>query len=458
VTNTEAGGVFKNVIAQIITGFPSQYIKIYPEKISEIKFNESGEFKVIVSAPAYMEEKLYNLTFKVKGSIIKGNVSSALDEGLSVSLVIYEIGPEEGNVSLSSAHEKVEELKQKGFPTTNIRKLLEKARKAFNDKKYKDVKTISEEISRQIDAAYKTKALMDEVKNKIDAALTQGMDVSRTQDLLDLAQAAFDREAYDVSQKHLEDALSIYAVETKSEFNVWVFAANYWWAISGVIFALIVSVIVARRATTIKRIDQEIEALMAEEIKINNLVKELQEDFFKRGAVTEKDYHHAMFIYKTRLTEIKENIARLRAKRAGILTLGKELDTLKAENERILKLMKEAQEDYFIKQTISWGTYESKIEEYTLRRIEIEENIAVLEAKLAKEKVISKKEKEERAEKERAVLEKELKHIGELIDNLERKVEEGKITRARFVKEKVKLQKREEHIKQKIVDLKEKVE
>ena len=73
---------------------------------------------------------------------------------------------------------------------------------------------------------------------------------------------------------------------------------------------------------------------------------------------------------------------------------------MKKEDENVVALLKQLQHDYYNKQTITRKVYLKRIEEYKIRRIEIERSIAVLEAKLAKKEKLEELKAKEAPKKE----------------------------------------------------------
>jgi len=395
-------------VSLTVEGYLSQYLRVTPLLISKIESNKSKEFTITITSPSYMKEGTYPLTFNITSRLIGVKVQELpnnvtitsytrkdLVETRLVTLFIYEVGKEIATVNLEESEEDFSAIKESGFPITKIGKLLEEARKAFEEKNYKKSKELSERIKLIKKNAFTANELVKDVKAKILKAEDKGLRVEETKRLLNLALAAFEREDYPTAIQRAKDALLSIVIETKGKINIAKFIIDYWWPLLVAFIILSVSSYFVRKRLTLIIISRRLEDLQKEEITINELMKEIQQKYYKKKKISTTAYHKAMYGYEKRLGEVSRSISRLRSKRVGIIEISSEIRNLKKEDKNIIELIKQLQEAYFNRETITRKVYLRRIREYKLRRAEIENSIAVFEAKLAKkERLEELKEKE----------------------------------------------------------------
>ena len=415
VENTFEDSVLKDLTLEV-EGFLSQYLTITPKIIPSLGYKKSKIFTVTVAAPAYKGYEEHTLKATVTGTLVKTtktqNVTITSRNPFTlrnyISLIIHEVGEEETNASLEGAAKLIEEMKQAGFPVKKSLKLLEEAEEKLGIGRYQLAKDIADKINKIRDDAFSASSLMQEVKIKIQEAENKGLQVEETKRLLNLAVAAFEREDFLTAIQRAKDAQLSIVIETKGKINVVKFIIDYWYPIVIALLILLSISYFLRKQLILIIISRRLKDLQKEEVTINELMQETQEKFYKEKKMTTTEYHKAMYGYEKRLGEISQLISRLRSKRVGIIEISNEIKNLKKDDENIVNLIKQLQDGYYNKQTITRKIYSKRMEEHKLRRIEIERSIAVLEAKLAKkEKLEELKAKESPEEKVKRLRKKE---------------------------------------------------
>jgi len=391
VENIFEDSVLENLTLQV-EGFLSQYLTIIPDVIRFIPFKQSRSFTVTVAAPAYKGYEEHTLKATVTGMVVKTektqNVTVTSRNPFTlknfISLIIHESSKEQAGFSLEKATKAIEEMQKSGFPVKKSLKLLEEIKEKLNIGRYQLAKEISSQINNIKENAFSADTLIHEIRSKIFDAENKGLQVEETRKLLNLALAAFEREDYLTSIQRAKDAQLSIVIETKGKFNVVKFIIDYWWPLVVMLIALSISGYFARKKLTLIIISRRLGDLQKEEVTINELMKETQEKYYKDKKISTTEYHKAMYGYEKRLSEVSQLISRLRSKRVGIIEISNEIRNLKKEDDNVVNLIKQLQDGYYSKQTITRKVYLKRIREYKVRRIEIERSIAVLEAKLAK--------------------------------------------------------------------------
>jgi|TARA_B100001964_G_scaffold241375_1_gene313654 hypothetical protein len=344
-----------------------------------------------------------------------------------ITLSIYEVSEKLSADQLTLAEEHYTEIKDAGIPSEKIESLLRQAKKAFEEKDYK----LSKELSEKITALWKNALTADELikalRRNLAETESRGINIDEARNLLNLAIAAFEREDYEAAIQRAKEAQMTHVLLSKGRINILWLLQQYWWAL--IFSAIIISAtgVIIKKKFALTIISRKLEDLTKEETSINSLMLELQEKTFKKKKISTTEYHKQMYPYETRLGEIRKEKAKLRDKRAGIIKVSNEIERLKKEDKVIITKIKHLQEAYYNKQSITKKAYTRKIEEYKLRRIELERAIAVMETRLGKKKKLDKlKEKEHlkgkkkpqakahktlKAEKTRKTSKKKQKHL-----------------------------------------------
>ncbi|MEK6887498.1 MAG: hypothetical protein AABX14_00980 [Candidatus Aenigmatarchaeota archaeon] len=372
-------------VSLLIDGYLSRYITISPSFASEIKYNKTKDFVATIVSPEYMDKVTYSLKIIIKGTIIGPGVIKNLTETKNVMLVIHTVSREESTQNLDTARVAIEEMKNAGFPTTKLSGYIDEAATALQAHDYEKASQLSDLIQTTKDDAFLARSLIDEIKNKMSGSLVTGAAVrlkssTRTEELINLAMAAFEREDYQTAIQRIKDANFTLALESTT-FDPVYFVITYWWAMTlGAVFALFF-MIFAYRQHVKATITQDILNLAKEENNILHMMKMNQKKHFTSGGV--KAFRKTMEQYERRLAEIRQTRIKLRHKRLHLLKPGKIIEDLQKESEEVMELMKQTQQKYFVSVKMSRKTYIDNMKLYNERLAEIEDEKITAETLLA---------------------------------------------------------------------------
>ena len=380
-------------ITLIIQGSLSQYLTFSPQKISRIPYGETGEFIVIISSPTYLKAGTYDLNMVIAGKIRGKKVDKDLIETRKLTLIVHEISQEAAKASLDAAEDAIEQVKKAGFPTFQITRLLFDAKDALQEKKYERAKEISDKIVRMKETAFDADKVIDDVKEIVEkdkspvtGALGGIILFEDTENLLRLAQAAFEREDYDTALQRAKEAQLSIAVE-RGEFNPVAFVVQYWWML--IIMTVLVSATgkVGYKQYQKSTISKKIKDLGVEEGTVRQLMKELQKEYLKKGSMGAATYNEILSQHNKRIAKIRQERAQLRSRRIKLLKSSQILKELEVENKEVMELLRKAQRKYLEKGAISREEYSEQEKRFNERLTEIEdEKLVVLS--LTKEKEV----------------------------------------------------------------------
>ncbi|MFQ6136704.1 MAG: NEW3 domain-containing protein, partial [Candidatus Hydrothermarchaeales archaeon] len=402
VTNPFPNSILQDVDLSV-TGLLAQYLDVSPRSYPEIGYGETEEFKVRVSTPTYLEKGTYPLSTALTGRVfypdyptaisdITGKVLSSksftLDmvETKTINLIVHAIPKEEALSTLKRAESGIADMESAGFSTSRALKFSKEAKEALEQGDYQRAKELGQEIVNIKETAFTTSALIQDLKGKIEDAENRGLKVIETKELLYLASAAFEREDYETAQRKIKDAQVLYSLETKGKVNYIKIILDYWYLALLTILITSIAGAISYQKISLLRIDRRLRGLGVEEINIANLIREARIKYYAEKTITSAMYRETIDEYEKRLVEIRRTRARLRARRRGMMKLPDRLESLKKENQSLAELIKDAQDAYYNKRIMNREEYLKSIEQYKKRKAEVEEKIAMLETKLAKEK------------------------------------------------------------------------
>lgn len=390
-----------------IGGYLSQYMTITPSLFDVIGYNETKDFNVTIISPEYMEQGSHELTITITGKIIGVGVRKDLKETRDVTLIIHTITKEETNQSLVLASSYIKEMKDAGFPTTKTSKLLVQAKQALKSGDYETAKDLSDQIKQMKENAFKTHELIQEIRDRMSrytsatgAFLGVSKDFPETQELINLAIAAFEREDYATALQRARDAQMTLAVES-SEYSLFYLLVDYWWLIFVLLGLLSFGIIFGRRLYEQSTITQRILGLEKKEQTIMELMKKNQEKYYKQKSIGTTTFHKAKKQYEGNLRKVKRVITELRHKRIGILKPEDVVKDLGEERNDVIKQMKELQESYFVHGEISRAEYMDQAKVFSERLAEIDDEELTTEELISKKKIKSKLKKEIKKEKKK---------------------------------------------------------
>jgi len=303
-----------------------------------------------------------------------------LKEERKTTLMIHEISLLQATNYISSTNEKIAELS--AFSSTaKSSRLLTQMQTALEQKHYGDIRTLHETITKEYQAGRNAKRLLEQVKQDIAQAAYQGLDTPQSERLAKLANVALARGAYDIAQKHAEDAKTTVVLETSGKFNLFAYIVNHWLTFSLlVIFSSIITYVffILVKYGLIKG---RLLMLNKEQDIILALIKQLQLECFRDGAISMERYNLSLEQYEKKLGKLVHKIIHIETmKTYFFLFYVSKYQRLCREKARLLTMIKKTQKDYLLRQELETQDYERRIKIYSERLTEIEETIVELRA------------------------------------------------------------------------------
>jgi tetratricopeptide (TPR) repeat protein len=385
VVNTFKDSVLENLTLDV-KGFLAQYISIEPESFSGVEYGETRNFTVKIKIPTYKGYEEYLLNATIKGKIVEkiGNATTIknLEIKKYITLIIHEISKEEANLSLTEAEQAIKEMKERKITTMEVEKLFITMKEKLDAGEYEEAEKYSKEILSIKEIAFNAYNLINELKESIESysvtgAVIKSSTVLRTQSLLNLAIAAFERGDFETAIERANNAKLTLALETKeSDFVLFVDKL----VVNMPLLIIIIGFfgIFGYKQYAKANISKKIRDLQNEEDNVRILMRKAQKQYFGRK-ISDTMYNSEMERLEKRLTELKKTIINLRHKRVTLLEPKEVIKSLNEENKEVIKIIKKLQEEYFNKRKITKKTYDQQIEMLNERLAEIEDERLKLE-------------------------------------------------------------------------------
>lgn len=370
-----------------IEGLLPHQVKISPTLIGQIDYNEAKDFNITILSPDYMEQGTRRIDILIIGRVVGPGVSRDFVENKSITLVTHTISRDDTQKILELAVEDISKMANVGFPTKEVSKILEQAKAALNENDYEKADELGNRIISMTGDAFESYALIQEVKDKArsyvsitGAFLGVQRKFSETEEIVNLALAAFEREDFGAALERAKSAKLTLALEGK-DFSAVFFLVDYWWAILIGIAAASVGGIFGYRFYLSATISQKISGLGREEEGIRKLMKEAQRRHFQEKTMGSGSFQKMMKGYQERLAKTTQLRLKMRHRRVRLMSPQNLLQDLERESREITNILKRLQREYFEKREISKPAYDEQVKVYNRRLSEIEDERLVLETR-----------------------------------------------------------------------------
>jgi hypothetical protein len=398
ITNAIKGTTLNNITMDV-QGYFLTFMDWSPERITRLAYNETKFFELKASIPKYMKSAKYPLLLSVKvvGKDALDNSSSDrslkyLEKSVSVLLIVQEIGKEESINSLLRAQADIDEMEKASLNIRTASELLDRAKAALEEKDYTQVFDLSSKISAIKSDAFSAKDIIDKIKEK--ALNTKGNeDIIK---MLEPAQRALEEGDFSLALELANKASYAQQVEQGYRESGWTYVARDFirenWA--SLLIIMLVSALAGlfiRAKISTGYIEGRIRDSQTQETSVFALIKKAQEQYFKEKIMSPRLYKKTMNELKKRVTSIEQNRIRLRSQIVKILKFKRNKAELEKELSYLDDNMKSLQQKYFQKKIITTEAYDQALDDYNIRKADIEKTISMLEKK--KEKEVQKEPK-----------------------------------------------------------------
>jgi len=231
----------------------------------------------------------------------------------------------EATEAIDNAEQIVQEMAQSNFSTVFVNDTLLSAKEDLKKKNYDSVLEKTRIIETRKEKAYEISDSLNSIEVRIEELTEMNLDTSEIKEILDDAKKEFRYENYDEADRLITKAFDeISDTEAKQTIlkaryeatknKTITFFANYkGYIIVIIIISIITCVIVFKIMTGIK-IENELRRLRLEKNVTEDIIKETQKNRYQRDAISKKIYQLSMSKYKSRIREIEKRMLILEKK------------------------------------------------------------------------------------------------------------------------------------------------
>jgi len=386
IKNSYINSTLKNLTITL-EGFLSQYITIFPERINNLEPFESQNFTIKLRIPSYQGYEEFILNATISGTKVDGTVIRNYVEKQNIKLIVQEISQNESLLILTQAEEAIVLMKDRGFNTREVEKLLKNAKEKIGQSKNKEAQDLSKRIIEIKEKAFEVDYLINLVKealrnprktNLLTNTIT-GQAVftdSSSETILNLAIAAFERGDYDLAEERAKSVQSLILLGRKGNFAFFLYL-NWHFVAMGILLFSITGIFGYRRYQKFN-ITNKIKDANRENDEIEKLMIVNQKNYYA-GKMGREDFNRISEQHKKRISQIQRLRLNLRNKRVKILKTQDVENDLLSEMKDIEQAIKEIQENYYKKRIISQKEYVFRFKLMNERIADIETERTTLE-------------------------------------------------------------------------------
>jgi hypothetical protein len=377
--NEDNNNSLKNLTFSV-SGKISKYIEINPKQISYLGPKEQIAITLSITSPTYVELGKQELIVTMGGR--KG--SASYTDSKKITIEIHELSLKKANELLNESRELIRQLNEANLSSDYLNDLLNKSEIEINAFNLEVVKNNYNLIQEEAKYALDSVEIINELESLIKSAEKKGIEVKDSTRLLKLAKLSIERREFEQAYKRVKESQLVYALEVKGELGkLSYYLQEYPKEISLGAFFLVLFSFGSYNLNKLRVIKKKIKQLKEEEKILDELIRVVQNECFKKKKMSMNEYQTAMEEYNGKLSKVIEGLIELETKRVHMLRFTSKTKRLKLEKEKIIGLIKELQEDYMKKKKFETRTFELKMVSFNKRISEIEEKLATLEAKKA---------------------------------------------------------------------------
>ncbi|MCX6748818.1 MAG: hypothetical protein NT076_04390 [Candidatus Pacearchaeota archaeon] len=366
-----------------VSGINSEYIKLNPDKISSLAPYQSQDIDVTITTPKYFTSRKYSLKFDIEASLVVENLDNSYREQKTITLLVVDFTSKEAEKMLNSSQAWLKEMNLSGMSTQKVQELLDSINKQYQAYDFVALKESYTTLKNLHDSAIESKNIISEIESLVIEAEKSGISVTETKRLLYLAKSAFERGDYLSSLEKIKESQLSYALETKGEFNTLYYVKNHPLQSSAFVIIFVIVSYSSFLLVKLRLYKRKLILLDSEEKLLIGLMKVIQKECFEEARMSMEEYEEAMIQYEARLNKIIQEKINTETKLAYLFKIKGRGNALFTERTRLIELIKETQKDYMERGKLETRIYENMLKGYSSRLSEVEEEIALVEAKKA---------------------------------------------------------------------------
>jgi hypothetical protein len=359
-----------------VNGLISKYLQLQDTRIVSLAPNETFNTIISIVSPKYFSPGEYELTFNIEGEFNdEYDRLTSFAEERKVILIIHDVSEMEAQEFINDLNFFITDLNDGTYNLTELIDLQKKATRLLAQRDFDGVKAKFIESQSIYDSAKLAEIKKSSVVGLIGWANSKGIETPETDRALFLAQLAFSRGDYALALARLKEAELIYSIETKGEFNLFIWALANLDRVLLMIILLSIAGYMFNKGSRLFLINRKLSNLDSEDKLLLTLIEGLQKRCFIENKISLGEYSDALEQFELRISVISEDIIEYNSKKHNVLNFSSTSVRLATEKEELLNLLRSTQRQYFELGLVETRIYRTKVKSLTKRLSEVEEMI-----------------------------------------------------------------------------------
>jgi len=361
-----------------LDGYPETLLTARPSMISYIDYNMTKSFLLEIGVPSYIEEKDFLVSVTVKGIGEYGGDTKYVESSEKILFMVHGVMENESLTWIKDAELAVEGLKNLNFSFEAVENILEDAKRAYSNLDFDAVKRFAQKVMDLQEKALRVSSLIGKLEMDIEAALKYGLTAEEATRMKDMAKSAFQRGDYKRAEERITAAITAYQLETKNIIPLMMFLYERWYVLLIFVFSMALVSFFTRKRLKIRSLERGLESLRDRKKSVKELIRNVQDDYFKKGSISKLDYNLRKGNYEKRLASLGSEEIKI-ATETALTKGGRKRESLLKEKGSIERRLKGIQHGYFELGKMGQGEYNESVKRLQAELAEVESGIRKLE-------------------------------------------------------------------------------
>jgi tetratricopeptide (TPR) repeat protein len=273
------------------------------------------------------------------------------------------------------------DLNSQNLKLAELPDLLRESKKLFGKNDFDGVKKNYDSAKKIFDEAIESLRKSRSVSGLVALASSGGLLTPGTDRLLLLAQLALARGDYALALERLREAELTYALETKGEFNLFIWVLGNLDRVFVMLVLFVLAVYLFYLGVSLLRINSGLRELNSENSLLLGLIASLQRKSFVENKMSLGEYYDSLGQFERRISEVSEHIIELTTKKNNLFAFTSSVTRLGEEKKSLLELIRDTQKQYFNLGLIETRIYSARTGSLTKRLSEVEEQLVTNDLK-----------------------------------------------------------------------------
>jgi hypothetical protein len=349
VTNTYSDTVMRDVNL-VLSGELSSYMNMYPDTIAELAPGEKGEFLISITLPEERFGKRHQMNFNIlsnrkRTETTENNEDITVTEQHGVSLILIDPIRESPEDKIELAYDVLKLFAQYDIQTKTMEAFTANMEGSFGMGEFDLGEIEYKEILENAELAINAYNILRETENIYEEARVSGYDVGEFGTLIQLTQAAFEREDFATAFARAQELQAYQVIYKKDASLATLLLDNILLSILIIIIFIVAGYAIERKKTLLDA-NSRIIKLDLEELSIKKQMVSIEKEY-KIGEMSRRSFYKQMHHYEERLDANRKQQAKLKRHMHFMPSKREIFAYIKRDSAYLRKRIKEAQKHHY---------------------------------------------------------------------------------------------------------------